>query len=64
MPCAAAIASMPTTTAVLSTMSPKRRAAKVAIDTWSSWLALVGRLSTLAGWARLLFSLARLAAVT
>jgi hypothetical protein len=41
-----------------------RRAAKVAMLTWSSWLALVGRLSTLAGWARLLFSLASEAAVT
>ena len=32
--------------------------------TWSSWLAEVGRESTLAGWARLLFSLASAAAVT
>ena len=32
--------------------------------TWSSWLAEVGKLSTLAGWASDLFSLARDAAVT
>ncbi|MDT4851106.1 hypothetical protein FQZ97_852760 [compost metagenome] len=32
--------------------------------TWSSWLALVGRLSTLAGWACDLFSEASAAAVT
>ena len=64
MPCAAASASMPTTTAVLSTMSARRRAAKVAIDTWSSWLAEVGRLSTLAGCASDLFSEASAAAVT
>ena len=33
-------------------------------ETWSSWLAEVGRLSTLAGWASALFSLASAAAVT
>ncbi len=58
------MASMPTTTAVLSTISARRRPAKVAIDTWSSWLAEVGRLSTLAGWASDLFSEASAAAVT
>jgi hypothetical protein len=31
--------------AVLAIIGCSRRAAKVAIDTWSSWLALVGRLS-------------------
>ena len=30
-------------------ISPSLRAANVAMDTWSSWLAEVGRLSTLAG---------------
>ena len=32
--------------------------------TWSSWLAEVGMLSTLAGWASCLFSLVSAAAVT
>ena len=50
--------------AVLAAISPSRRAANVAIETWSSWLAEVGRLSTEAGCARLLFSLASAAAVT
>ena len=45
-------------------MSFNRRPAKVAIDTWSSWLADVGKLSTDAGWANDLFSLANAAAVT
>ena len=39
----------PTTAATLSAISPSRRAAKVAIETWSSWLAEVGIESTLAG---------------
>ena len=39
------------------------RAAIEPIDTWSSWLALVGIESTDAGWARTLFSEARAAAV-
>ena len=34
------------------------------METWSSWLADVGRLSTLCGWDSALFSLARAAAVT
>jgi hypothetical protein len=50
--------------AVLRIIGCSRRAAKVAIDTWSSWLADVGSESTLAGCARLLFSLASDAAVT
>ena len=45
-------------------MSHRRLPAFGAIDTWSSWLAEVGRLSTLCGWARALLSLARAAAVT
>ncbi len=49
---------------MLAIIGCRRRAAKVAIETWSSWLALVGRLSTLAGWASDLFSLASDAAVT
>ena len=64
MPCAAASSSMPRMCAVLAIIGCRRRAAKVAIDTWSSWLAQVGRLSTLAGWASDLFSLASAAAVT
>lgn len=64
IPWAAANSSMPTTPAELAVMSPRRRAAKVAMLTWSSWLAEVGRLSTLAGWAKVLFSEARAAAVT
>ena len=34
------------------------------METWSSWLAEVGRLVTLLGWARHWFSAARAAAVT
>ena len=49
---------------MLAIIGCRRRAAKVAIETWSSWLALVGRLSTLAGCASDLFSLASDAAVT
>jgi hypothetical protein len=64
MPCAAARSSIATIAAVLSAMSARRRAAKVAIDTWSSWFAEVGNESTLAGWARDLFSEASAAAVT
>ena len=55
---------MATTAELLPAMSCRRRAAKVAMDTWSSWLAEVGRLSTEAGWARVLFSEARAAEVT
>jgi hypothetical protein len=64
IPCAAASSSIATMFAVLSAMSPRRRAAKVAIDTWSSWLAEVGSESTLAGCASDLFSEASAAAVT
>ena len=64
MPCAAASNSMPRMCAVLAIIGCRRRAAKVAIETWSSWLALVGSESTLAGWASDLFSLASAAAVT
>ena len=56
MPCAAASSSMATMYSVLRSICWSLRAAKVAMLTWSSWLALVGRLSTLAGWARDLFS--------
>ncbi len=49
---------------VFSAMSARRRPAKVAMETWSSWLAEVGRLSTEAGWARVLFSEASAAEVT
>ena len=64
MPCAAASSSMPRMCAVLAIIGCSRRAAKVAIETWSSWLAQVGRLSTLAGCASDLFSQASAAAVT
>ena len=64
MPCAAASSSIATMCAVLDSMGVRRRAAKVAMLTWSSWLAEVGSESTLAGCARLLFSLASEAAVT
>ncbi len=64
MPCAAASNSMPTMQRVFAAISSRRRAAKVAMLTWSSWLAEVGRLSTLAGCASDLFSEARAAAVT
>ena len=50
--------------ALLSAISDSRRAANVAMLTWSSWFAEVGRLSTLAGWASDLFSAASAAAVT
>ena len=50
--------------AVFDALSPSRRAANVAIETWSSWFAEVGRLPTEAGWASVLFSLANAAAVT
>ena len=42
----------------------RRRAPCAAIETWSSWLAEVGIESTLAGWARCLFSETSAAAVT
>ena len=55
---------MPTMRAVFCSIGCRRRAAKVAMETWSSWLAEVGRLSTLAGCASDLFSEASAAAVT
>ena len=55
---------MPTIAAAFSAMAISRRAACADIDTWSSWLALVGIESTLAGKARCLFSETRAAAVT
>ena len=64
MPCAAESSSIATMPALFAAMSESRRAAKVAMLTWSSWFAEVGRLSTLAGWASDLFSLASAAAVT
>ena len=48
MPCAAASSSIATMCAVFLSMGCRRRAANVAMLTWSSWLAEVGRLSTLA----------------
>jgi hypothetical protein len=45
-------------------MSARRRAPEVAMETWSSWLADVGRLVTLLGWARHWFSAASAAAGT
>ena len=56
MPCAAASSSMPRMCAVFAIIGRSRRAANVAIETWSSWFADVGRLSTLAGCASDLFS--------
>jgi SAM-dependent methyltransferase len=52
MPCAAASSSIATMCAALSAISSRRRAACVAMLTWSSWFAEVGRLSIAAGWAR------------
>ena len=49
---------------MLAAISHSRRPALGAIETWSSWLAEVGRLSTLAGWASALLSLASAAQVT
>ena len=43
MPCAAASSSIATIVRVFSAMSPSRRAANVAMLTWSSWLADVGQ---------------------
>ena len=51
---------------IRSTPSSTRRAWRAAmepIETWSSWFADVGMLSTDAGWASTLFSEARAAAV-
>src|SRR5690606_30819274 len=61
--CAAAISSTATTVAALSTTSRSLRAACAPIETWSSWFALVGMVSTEAGWASTLFSLTNAAAV-
>ena len=55
---------MPTTPAAFSIIALKRRAACVAMLTWSSWLAEVGMESTLQGAAIALFSETRAAAVT
>jgi hypothetical protein len=63
-PCAAAISSTATTPAALRAICRALRAAIGAIETWSSWPAEVGIESTLAGKARLLFSLTKAAAVT
>ena len=49
---------------VLATTRAALRAAVTPMETWSSLLAEVGIESTLAGWARPLFSEARAAAVT
>ena len=63
MPCAAASHSMPRMCATLAIIGCSRRAAKVAIETWSSWLAEVGAESTEAGCDICLFSLISAAAV-
>ena len=60
----AASASTARIRAVLATTRAALRAAVAPMDTWSSLLADVGMESTLAGWARTLFSEARAAAVT
>ncbi|MNL21466.1 hypothetical protein D3C87_1427580 [compost metagenome] len=49
---------------MFSAISHRRLPAAGAMDTWSSWLAEVGRLSTECGWDNALFSLASAAAVT
>jgi hypothetical protein len=49
MPWAPASSSMATIPAVFSAIRCSRKAAPVAMLTWSSWFAEVGRLSTLAG---------------
>ena len=59
-----AISSTAITPAALRAICAALRAAIGAIDTWSSWPAEVGIESTLAGKARLLFSLTSAAAVT
>ena len=64
MPSAAAISSTAITPAALRAICAALRAAIGAIETWSSWPAEVGIESTLAGKARLLFSLTSAAAVT
>ena len=64
MPCAAASSSIATIAAVLPAIGSRRRAALVAMLTWSSWLADVGSESTECGCASALFSDASAAAVT
>src|ERR1700726_2127196 len=64
IPSAAASSSTARILPVFVFIAPNLRAAKVAIDTKSSWLAEVGSESTDAGWARDLFSEASEAAVT
>ena len=64
MPCAAASNSIATIADVLPAIGVSRRAANVAMLTWSSWLADVGSESTDAGCASDLFSDASAAAVT
>ena len=53
---------MATTVRALPSISRALRAAIVPMETWSSWLALDGMESTLAGWASTLFSETREAA--
>lgn len=50
-PCAAHSASMASTVSARSSTSHRWSAPVAPIETWSSWLALVGMLSTDAGWA-------------
>ena len=64
MPCAAASSSIATMADVLPAIGVSRRAANVAMLTWSSWFAEVGSESTDAGCASDLFSDASAAAVT
>ena len=63
-PRAAASHSTASTPRVFSAIAHRRRPAAGAIETWSSGLAEVGRLSTLCGCDSALFSLANAAAVT
>jgi hypothetical protein len=58
------MASMARMRRVLATARAALAAAVTPIETWSSLFAEVGIESTLAGWARVLFSEARAAAVT
>ena len=63
-PCAAHSASTPRIRSRFATIGVSRRAPWAAIETWSSWLALVGVESVEHGVARCLFSLISAAVVT
>ena len=62
-PCTAQSTSTASTVATLSSTSAALRQACQPIETWSSWLPLVGMVSTPAGWQSTLFSLTSEAAV-